>query len=306
MSNGKAMNKDAFFAELSKLSQHGNFIRDPKLILRSLMASDMFRLGLEIQCSTCTQSSWYSLEGLSYKIRCEKSLSTFSLPAHSPNEIKWSYRTNGPFSLPKQAFGAYPLLLTLRFFQRLLDGATTPLLSTELKSGSNSLEIDLICLFRESRIFNYTTEILFCECKGYSDFKKKDLDRMSFIAREFPGAVLVMSTLKQQLSQKEIKMLSTLANRGRRYWKADRPFNPLLILTGTELFADSGPPHCWKNSRGIQGTFAANHHVQRNLLQLCDATQQIYLNLKPWHQWLEDRWKRRSERRTARLAKAPS
>ena len=43
--------------------------------------------------------------------------------------------------------------------------------------------------------------------------------------------------LKQSiLTKTEKKLLRPFVNRCRRYWKAERPYNPVLILTGNELF----------------------------------------------------------------------
>jgi hypothetical protein len=189
--------------------------------------------------------------------------------------------------------------LTLRFFAHLLDGATTPLLSSEFRCGDVIFEVDLTCLFRKSRFSDYKTELIFCECKSYNQFKKKDIDRMALLAHNFPGAFIVLSTFRKTLSKSEIKLMRSLAIKGRRYWKSDRPYNPVLILTGTELFSGWGPPECWKDAGGAQAIFAQKYHGWKDLLSLCDATQQIYLDMKPWHEWLEEKWKKRtSSKRT--------
>ena len=46
-----------------------------------------------------------------------------------------------------RAFGVYSVLLTYRFFSVLLQGASTPLLSCNLRKGSVSRECDLAVLF---------------------------------------------------------------------------------------------------------------------------------------------------------------
>jgi hypothetical protein len=88
-----------------------------------------------------------------------------------------------------------------------------------------------------------TTELLFTECKTYDHFKRIDTARIMTLSKAFPGAVLVFATLRKELSIEEKKLLYRLVNRGRKYWKADRPYNPVLILTGSELFAESRPEH---------------------------------------------------------------
>ena len=63
-------------------------------------------------------------------MQCPICLSHFRLPTKNPrNEIKWSYKSLGPFALPKQAFGAYSVLLTVLFLTTYQRPATTPIFS---------------------------------------------------------------------------------------------------------------------------------------------------------------------------------
>jgi hypothetical protein len=150
MSNGKPMIKPTFFAQLNKIAHTGKRKRNIKNMLQGLMKTEMFRLGLELQCPTCNQYSWYSLEAIKYQLQCEKCLSKFDIPSYSPDDIRWSYRTIGPFSLSKHTIGVYPVLLTLRFFSIILHAATSPLLSSEFHYDNKKIEVDLTLLLRES------------------------------------------------------------------------------------------------------------------------------------------------------------
>jgi hypothetical protein len=71
--------------------------------------------------------------------------------------------------------------------------------------------------------------------------------------------------------------------------KAARPTNHILILTGNELFSDYGPPFCWKNAGGALTVFAEKYNGYHDLLPLCDATQQLYLDMKPWYDRTEEK-----------------
>src|SRR5207253_11437976 len=97
---------------------------DAGRLLERLIENRVIQLGLLLQCPTCRQRSWYSVSAADYELSCPKCLQLFSLP--QPARIRWAYRTIGPFSLPHYAYGGYTVLLTHRFFSRLLDGATTP------------------------------------------------------------------------------------------------------------------------------------------------------------------------------------
>jgi hypothetical protein len=120
---------------------------------------------------------------------------------------------------------------------------------------------------------------------------------MLLLAAEFPGAVLVFSTLRKSLTEKEKRILKRVANRGRRYWKADRPYNPVLVLTGNELFADDNPRRAWEEMGGVHASHARAWGDRPELVALADDTQQIYLEMKSWHQWLDERERRKVKTR---------
>jgi hypothetical protein len=87
--------------------------------------------------------------------------------------------------------------------------------------------------------------------------------------------------------------------RGRvRTGELERPKNPVLLLTGTELFSAFGPPQCWKEAGGTMKTFAESGFPSHSLIQLCDATQQLHLGMQPWHnEWAAEFEKRRAGKR---------
>ena len=260
-----------------------------KQILPQLIASKIFQLGLRIQCPVCTQSSWYSVKDADYVLQCPKCLESLSFPS-APKEIKWAYRTIGPFSSSNQAQGAYAVLLTLRFFSMFrFDGsATTPLMSFTAEKNETNVEADLALFFQESRFLYPKTELIFVECKTFKSFEEKDTKRMLDLGKQFPQAVLVFATLKESLSDDEKRLLKDVVNCSRENRKNKRLFNPIMVLTGTELISDTHFTLNWENTADIRGTFAHNIDPDidfsvgpRILLEFCDITQQIYLDMEP-------------------------
>ena len=168
----------------------------------------------------------------------------------------------------------------------------TPTLSFIAKApNKKDIETDFALFWQDSIYGEKRDGILFGECKTYGLFQKKDFDRMRYLAKSFPGAVLVFSTLRKKLTLKEIKGISGLAKAGRKRWKSDRPINPVLVLTGNELLSLHGPPYCWEDV-GLKNKF----NNLAGLISICDATQQIYLNLQPWQsEWHEKRMKRQKK-----------
>ena len=218
------------------------------------------------------------MEDADYELQCPECLGRIIFPPTS-KEVKWSYRPLGPFSSPNQAHGAYTVLLTLRFFSKLvmLGGATTPLMSFTAKKGQVEMEADLALFFQTSEFGASKTELIFAECKTFNDFeKKKDVDKMVDLGDAFPGAILVFATLKESLNQKENTIFRSVVNRSRKHRKNNRPFNPILILTGTELFLQS----FWQSHLDEWGP-------TRDMSELCDLTQQLNLGIDSWYEWLD-------------------
>ena len=76
------------------------------------------------------------------------------------------------------------------------------------------------------------------------------------------------------------------------------PTNPVLLLTAHELLMAHFISDTWKKLGGAHAKFASYEHV-RNLLNFADATQQIYLSMKSFHQARDEYWRRRLARRQA-------
>lgn len=253
----------------------------------------VFRLGLRTKCPNCQRGSWFPLSSLREKLECPKCLNDFPAAGHiDKKSAEWHYRTAGAFSVPNFADGAYSVLLTLELLcERFSYGLkTTAVPSFTAKAPDRTpLEADLAMFWREVSGAEVTEGLLFGECKTYGKFLPRDFDRMQYICENFPGAIVVFSTFRDSLTDPEIRSAKRLAKAGRKHWKPGHPVNPILVLTGNELFSARRPPECWAEPH--RSRFSAAH----GLLSLCDATQQIYLGMKSWHQeWLA-KWERRSK-----------
>ncbi len=293
------MRKEEFWAELCKIAETKTYKHEPAELLESYIEKKIFQLGVRVKCDTCSRQSWFDIDSLGYTVQCKHCFEKFDIPSHSPDDLVWCYRTIGPFNLPKRADGVLPSLLTLRIFTNLMHHElTTPMLSFETSIDGKPIEVDLGLFYRERRYnSDEDAKLIFAECKGENSFKREDVDRMRLLADKFPGAVLVFSTLKEDLTDQEIKLLKPLVNRCRRYYKAEEPYNPVMILTKTELFANYGLTYAWKDKGGKYVKFGDHFYYGDKLLGLCDATQQIYLGMKPWQEWVSEQFKKRAERR---------
>ncbi|SMP72870.1 hypothetical protein SAMN06295888_11953 [Desulfonatronum zhilinae] len=261
-----------------------------------LVSKGIFKLGLRTQCPICQRRSWFPLAALTDNLNCPKCLNSFPATGNIDRGV-WCYKTAGPFSVPRYAEGAYTTLLALDFFsnRRLTTMRTTPVLSFTAKNRSKGdLEADFGLFWSESIYGGHQDGLVFGECKTYGPFTKKDFGRMQHLAKNFPGAVLVFCTLRKSLTKEEIAGITRIARTGRKYWKAERPINPVLVLTGTELLTHERPPYCWREKDQERPEWISG------FLSVCDATQQRYLNLPSWHTEWHDKWKMRRKRYMAR------
>ena len=171
-----------------------------------LLSKGVFKLGLRVQCPHCLRHSWFALESVRDTLSCPRCLNVFEA-VKTVRNATWSYKTTGPFSVPQYADGAYAVLLTLGFFNdpSLHTMRTSSVLSFKANGvDGKTLEADAALFWQETIFGERRDGILFAECKTYDHFKAKDFKRMRQLAKTFPGAVLVFSTLRKSLSPKEI------------------------------------------------------------------------------------------------------
>jgi len=86
------------------------------------------------------------------------------------------------------------------------------------------------------------------------------------------------------LSDMEKSLIGELAMKGRTRLENRQPQSPVIVLTGTELFASWHLGHAWKDKGGQHARFADPASVRLdNLWTLAELTQQLYLGLPdPW------------------------
>jgi len=264
-------------------------------LLDYLIEKGVFHAGIKIKCPHCLRKSWFSIHKVDDNIQCPKCLNDY--PAIGNIEKgSWCYKTTGPFSVPNHADGSYATLLALNFFNdhKLNTFKSTPALNFSAKADDGSgreMEADIALFWQDSIYGEKMDGILFAECKTYGEFKSKDFKRMKTLAKEFPGAVIAFTTLRNKLTDYEISEITKLTKIGRKFWKSERPINPILILTETELLGMHRPPYCWEDKDGER----KYNHV-RGLISVCNFTQQRYLGMKSWQdEWREEWEKKRKQ-----------
>src|SRR5471030_2660291 len=106
----------------------------------------------------------------------------------------------------------------------------------------------------------------------------------------------------EELSDDEIARISKLSEWGREYVRERRQSRaPVIVLTANALFAPYSLRDAWGKLGGKHEEFANAGMIRaENLRVLADLTQQLYLTLPPYSEWLRAKLERRAVRRKAR------
>jgi hypothetical protein len=280
--------------------RHNNF--------EDLIEKGAVELGLELKCTKCSSWSWYSLKQLDYQMSCSLCLRQYSFPIVEPsarNNSRWAYRLVGPFALPDYARGGYAASLSVRCFSEIVghhDVEVTWSAGQELElAPKDKLESDFILWYQRKQTFgnDHPTEIVFGEAKSFGRevFQAEDVAAMKKLAVRFPGSILVFSTMKEadELSTDEVGRIAKLAEWGREYvWNRRQTRAPVIVLTGTELFASFTLQEAWKKKGGRHAQLIEPGWVrEENLRVLANMTQQLYLNMSSYEAWHDARWRKK-------------
>ena len=176
--------------------------------------------------------------------------------------------------------GAFPVLLVLRFLSLLIRADITPAFGVEVSRDGEAHEIDLGGFVLESKYRSTRTRMILSECKTYNRFERDDLSRIEHLGSMYPGSILIFATLREKLDDDETIQLAALSKKGRRRVGAEEPVNPVMLLTGSELFANFSITSYWKELGGRHAQLAEQLHRDHDLLSLCSITQQLYLDLE--------------------------
>ena len=304
------VNKTAHYKEFE--NKIGNAISNKnwkKSIFDSLVERKVVELGLELKCSKCNKWSWYSITQLDYFLTCNFCFKQFDFPITNPiggKHSRWAYRLIGPFALPDYAGGGYAASLGIRFFADIISrrnrSAVTWSSGQEMKLPiGEKIEVDFLLWYQreETLDLNYSTEIVFGETKSFGKdvFKPADVTKMKMLAEAFPGSTLVFASMKEELSQEEIKRIRKLAKWGRGYDKDRKQTRaPVIVLTGTELFTEMTLEESWKEKGGMHKRLIEPRWVRTdNLRVFADLTQRLYLGMPSYNSVIMEKYESAKE-----------
>ncbi len=265
----------------------------PKTSLDVFVKAGALRLGLSVRCPNCEKQNWYGLSELNLKVNCARCLQDYDFPQGSLDfrRTPWRFRVAGAYSVPDFAGGGYATVLSLRAFSELLDefnASITYCTNLDLTLKENPVEVDFAFWYRHGRS-NLEPAFVVGEAKSFAQkaIQRGDVARLRRVAASLPGTFVVVSVLKDGLTDGERTRLAKLARWGRVPLADGRPRAPVIVLTGTELFAKRRISEAWKEHGERHRDFVSHPSTRLdNLWLLADLTQQLYLDLPSYSTWL--------------------
>ena len=259
----------------------------PAFDISDFTERNVIRLGLTTKCPRCTVANWHSLTTVDYVLSCERCPEKYSFPqgALDPNNGNWGYRAIGPFSAPGFARGSYGALLALKALKGLSHASERMTYSTalELHLGDGApCEVDYgawISHRSADRVAHPSR--VFGEAKSFGEgdlIRPRDLTQLRRVATRFPGAFIVISVMRETFTPGEVRNLLPFVKWARRLNAHWLPTNPVVLLTGVELFHEINIESSWKDRGGRYERFA-DYDWSHSLHRLAEATQVIYLGL---------------------------
>lgn len=204
--------------------------------------------------------------------------------------------------MPDYGRGSYSALLTLRILEKLggIRGQMTSSTAMNLKFDDSDIEVDFVAWWRrEGHDTHYPPVLVIGETKslGQGDLiKQPHLTKLKAVGRKLPGAIIVISVLRDKFTESEAKILKSFVKWGRRPDYDGRPTNPVILLTAHELFCEHLISATWKQLGEPYVNFVDYEHT-KNLFNFADATQRIYLALPSYLVQRRSELSRRAERR---------
>ena len=265
----------------------------PKITTKHFTDRKILSLGLSSTCPTCSTANWHSLGDVDFQVRCVRCLEIYPFPQGDlkKNNRNFSYRVIGPFATPDYARGSYATLLTYNLLNTLKFGhqsmSFAPGVDLNFNDGTPSCEIDFIAwISREHLSDTLEPDLLIGETKSFGEcdlIQDKDIARLKKVAKRFPSSIVICSVLREHFTDNEKVRLKKLAHWARRPNESFEPTNPLVLLTGNDLFFDIALSTTWEKLGEPYSKYINNY--TNELRGLSDATQAIYLGLPSY---LED------------------
>jgi hypothetical protein len=189
----------------------------------------------------------------------------------------------------------------MHFIEEKVAHKTTMIPSFEMeKNGQTEFEADFGAFIAPGALNPITSPYLMLgECKSFNRFEEKDFERARKAAQLYPGAVLCFCTFNESLEPAEIKGLKKIVEAGREILDVGVSVNPVLILTGRELF---GQFHFgdFSDLYGADAQMARGMFMRGEIRDLCEFTQRLYVGMPSSHEVRQEKMRKRAAKKQAK------
>jgi hypothetical protein len=178
------------------------------LLSRAIEAS-VLRVGLVFQCSRCQRHNWYAVTDFDKHYNCKSCFSREETPRL--DTTKWYYASDGLFRSANKLDGNMTILLTLAFFEQLLDHDINYAPSFEYKLDGELHEMDFGII--ASKMIRPDVEMIFGESKSGAALKEEERKKLKAFG-ERTGAYLCFCTLADDFEDTDKEFFKELYEAG--------------------------------------------------------------------------------------------
>jgi hypothetical protein len=236
-----------------------------KRLLSRAIETNVLRVGLVFQCSRCQRHSWYAVTEFDKHYNCKSCFSREETPRL--DRTKWYYVSDGLFRSANKLDGNMTVLLTLAFFEQLLDHDIKHAPSFEYKLNGEPHEVDFGII--ASKMIRPHVEVIFGESKSGAALKEEERKKLKAFGGR-TGAYLCFCTLADDFDDNDKEYFKELFEAGIKIIMLPRFFLEMDSFALSEFRSKNNPGRSPSESdwlmrltiiRTLGDAFAKKHHI---------------------------------------------
>ncbi len=180
-----------------------------QMLLSRAIGATVLRVGLVFRCSRCQRHNWYAATEFDKHYNCKSCFSREETPRLDRTE--WHYASDGLFRSSNKLDGNMTILLTLAFFEQLLDHDIKYAPSFDYKLDGAPHEMDFAII--ASRMIRPDVEMIFGESKSGAALKEEERKKLKAFGEQ-AGAYLCFCTLADDFEDTDKEFFRELYEAG--------------------------------------------------------------------------------------------
>jgi hypothetical protein len=185
-----------------------------------LLKQGVFRVGIELECTSCQLKFWRSLDDAKTLVICEYCGREFNVAPQLKGE-KWVYRPSGLFGRADHQEGGVPVALTLQQLDTVTHGrclSWLPAINLKpITAPIKACETDFVLL---DQGFHGRVQLVIGECKTNKEITDEDVHNLSKVADALPSGrfdvFIVFAKAGREFTPEEIQRCRAADSKIRR------------------------------------------------------------------------------------------